>query len=433
MKMAEYDLTYTISKYLDRHMVLPLLEFLQDKKLYPEDDLLHAKLELVSKTKMVDFAAEEYKKLNNTKEIPPEMDKQRLAVYNELSDLKNACQNMLDVISDVETVTALRKEHQYTLDYLVAHFEVSREQLDQLYHYAKLNFDCGRYRDAADYLAHFRLLSKDEDKKLMALWGKLAAEILMTNWEVAFSDLEHIRDAIDKRADRYDPLELIEHRTWLIHWSLFIFFNLPNGRQQMIDFLFQEQLLTTIQINCPHILRYLTCAVIINYKRKKNVLKDIVRVIIQEKETYSDPIVEFLRVLYVEFDFDSAHIKLGESQKLLLSDFFLGFVSDDLVEQARQLMFETYGRIHCCIEMNVVAKRLNIEPQDAERDIVELIRNGRLDIKLDSNKNQIIMDSKTPAIYQQIIDKTEALSQRSNHLFFEIDKKYNKQQDDNSS
>lgn len=27
--MAQYDLTRTISKYLDRHLVLPLLEFLE--------------------------------------------------------------------------------------------------------------------------------------------------------------------------------------------------------------------------------------------------------------------------------------------------------------------------------------------------------------------------------------------------------------------
>jgi len=30
--MAEYDLTHVVSKYLDRHLVIPLLEFLQEKK-----------------------------------------------------------------------------------------------------------------------------------------------------------------------------------------------------------------------------------------------------------------------------------------------------------------------------------------------------------------------------------------------------------------
>ena len=33
--MAQYDLTLTVIKFLDRHMVLPLLEHLQEKKVRP--------------------------------------------------------------------------------------------------------------------------------------------------------------------------------------------------------------------------------------------------------------------------------------------------------------------------------------------------------------------------------------------------------------
>lgn len=42
--MAEYDLTPRISAHLDRHMVLPLLEFLQEKKAFRSRDLQHAKV-----------------------------------------------------------------------------------------------------------------------------------------------------------------------------------------------------------------------------------------------------------------------------------------------------------------------------------------------------------------------------------------------------
>lgn len=34
--MAEYELSRTLSKYLDRHLVFPLLEFLQGKGIYEE-------------------------------------------------------------------------------------------------------------------------------------------------------------------------------------------------------------------------------------------------------------------------------------------------------------------------------------------------------------------------------------------------------------
>ena len=62
---------------------------------------------------------------------------------------------------------------------------------------------------------------------------------------------------------------------------------------------------------CPHILRYLTTAVITT-KRRRVVLKDLVKIIEQESYTYKDPITEFLQCLYVDFDFDGAQKKLRE-------------------------------------------------------------------------------------------------------------------------
>lgn len=71
--------------------------------------------------------------------------------------------------------------------------------------------------------------------------------------------------------------------------------------------------LNAIQTTCPHILRYLTTAVITN-KRRRTVLKDLVKVIQQESYTYKDPITEFLECLYVNFDFDGAQQKLRECE-----------------------------------------------------------------------------------------------------------------------
>ncbi|KAL0391291.1 UNVERIFIED_CONTAM: Eukaryotic translation initiation factor 3 subunit E [Sesamum latifolium] len=52
---SKYDLTQRIAPQLDRHLVFPLLEFLQERGLYPEEDLLKAKIELLNNTNMVDY------------------------------------------------------------------------------------------------------------------------------------------------------------------------------------------------------------------------------------------------------------------------------------------------------------------------------------------------------------------------------------------
>ena len=45
----------------------------------------------------------------------------------------------------------------------------------------------------------FELLQTPNDDKLAtnALWGKLAAEILMQNWDAALEDLNKLKDVID--------------------------------------------------------------------------------------------------------------------------------------------------------------------------------------------------------------------------------------------
>jgi hypothetical protein len=65
----EYDLTGVISKFLDRHLVFPILEFLSQKQLYDGSDIEAAKLELGQKTNMVDFAVDVYQQLHGTTEV----------------------------------------------------------------------------------------------------------------------------------------------------------------------------------------------------------------------------------------------------------------------------------------------------------------------------------------------------------------------------
>ena len=111
--------------------------------------------------------------------------------------------------------------------------------------------------------------------------------------------------------------------------------------------------MNAIQTTCPHILRYLTTAVITN-KRRRNVTKDLVKVLQQESYTYKDPITEFLEALYVNFDFDGAQVKLRECEKVLMNDFFLVACRDEFIDNARLFIFETYCRIHQCIDIKYV-------------------------------------------------------------------------------
>jgi len=145
-------------------------------------------------------------------------------------------------------------------------------------------------------------------------------------------------------------------------------------------------------------------------------MKDMVKVIQQECYTYRDPITEFLEALYVNFDFEGAQQKLRECEKVLANDFFLVSCRDEFIENARLFIFETYCRIHQCIDIGMLADKLNMNKEESEKWIVNLIRNARLDAKIDSKNNTVIMGTQYPSVYQKVIEKTKGLSFRSTVL-----------------
>lgn len=68
--MASYDLTPRIAPNLDRHLVFPLLEFLQERHLYEDEQILKSKIELLNRTNMVDYAMDIHKSLYRTEDVP---------------------------------------------------------------------------------------------------------------------------------------------------------------------------------------------------------------------------------------------------------------------------------------------------------------------------------------------------------------------------
>jgi translation initiation factor 3 subunit E len=297
------------------------------------------------------------------------------------------------------------------------------EMMESMYKFAKYHYDCGNYAGTTSHLYFYLLVMSPSDKNyLNVLWGKLASEILIQNWETALEDLNKLREYIDSNTNG-SSLHLLQQRTWLIHWSLFVFFNHVKGRDLIIDmFLYRPNYLNAIQTMCPHILRYLATAVIINRSRRA-AMKDLVKVIQQESYTYRDPITELLENLYVNFDFEGARDKLHECQIVLFNDFFLTACLDDFVENARLMIFETFCRIHQCISIGMLAEKLNMNPEEAECWIVNLIRNARLDAKIDSKLGHVVMGTQPLSPYQQILEKVDTLSVRSEALQQLIERK----------
>lgn len=396
--------------------------------------MLKGKLELLSNTNMVDFAMDVFRQLYPNQDVPIALRDKRSSVVAQLKQLQSETEPIIKIFEDETVVDQIEstRDGRDLFQFLEKEHNFKLNMLDTLYAYAKFQYECGNYTGATEYLSFHRVLVPPEDKRaISSLWGKLASEILMQNWDAALEDLQRLQEVIDSNQSFTTPLQMLQQRTWLIHWSLFVYFNHPQGREFIIErFLYQAHYLNAIQTACPHILRYLTTAVITNKSlktKRQQVLKDLVKVIQQETYTYRDPITEFIECLYVNFDFDIAQQKLRECEVVLTNDFFLVACLDDFIENARHLIFETFCRIHNCISIDMLAEKLNMVPEEAERWIVNLIRDAPrdapLDAKIDSKLGHVVMGIQNVSPYQQVIQKTKTLVFRSQNLAINIEKK----------
>ena len=341
---------------------------------------------------------------------------------------------------------------------------------------ARYNFDCGDYEQAKQQLANYIALKanppakqnvEDDEDMIVAnsggyhqqqtknsgnndnvgnpnmyylktvnspmlhvLWGRLACEILVEDWEAASVAVEAVKTAMESMVStkQLTALEALQQRTWLMHWSLFVYWNdsAKGGLEQLVDLFHSEKYKQAITTNAPHLLRYLTAAVLLCKRRvtkkaaagsnaeARKLMKNLVYVM-QDCE-YTDPIVEFVMCLCVKFDFDSAQTKLAECEKVLTADFFLCQQTELFMEEARVFVFENYCRIHNKIDLKALGEKLAMDQVAAERWIVDLIRNADLDAKIDSANGCVVMGGSPQSIYEQVMERTRDLNVRSASL-----------------
>lgn len=362
----EYSLLPKLLPHLDRHLVFPLLNFQEEETPEDEDttDITKLKYQLLRETNMIDFVGDLYAQLHGMDQRPPELLKKKEEVVAKMRQYEEETEKIQSLLADADVVGNLRSDKVSNMNYLKENHGVTAQMVEQLYAFGQFQYSCGDYASAAELLYQFRILSTDNDKVNAATWGKLASDILTTNWESALEEVTKLKESIDTRLFS-NPLAQLQHRTWLLHWSLFPLFNHEPAREALTDLFFSPAYINTIQTACPWILRYLAAAVITARSRpaaRQNMLfgsyqrqlKDLVRIVRQEGYEYSDPVTAFVKALYVDFDFEEAQKRLAEADEILRSDFFLVAAAETFLDSARHLISESYCKIHQRIDIKYV-------------------------------------------------------------------------------
>ncbi|KAL7420863.1 eukaryotic translation initiation factor 3 subunit E [Cryptotrichosporon argae] len=434
--MAEYDLTQKLIPHLDRHLAIPLLDHLADVGTFPAEQVSKAQYELVKGTNMVDYALEKYQqvKAEGADVEPRDFDRLRAEATTRFETLQAAAQPVLKVIEDPEAIAKLKSgvDKEKNLELLRSEYNISVEHITALYHFGQYQYTLGSYASAQNFLYHFLILSPSWELVVSAHWGKLASSILLGQWEDALTEIKDLRDLIDNphTAAQAKPLAQLQARTWLLHWSLFVFFNLgeAEGCQGLLETFLAPAYLNTIQTSCPHLLRYLVAAAIISRRAarpagtraSRDHVKELTRIVQMEEYQYADPVTAFLKDLFGDFDFDTAQKRLALATDVVKADFFLSAFADQFVDNARWLVSEVFCRIHQRIDIGELSKTLNLSTEDGEKWIVNLIRDSRMgvDAKIDLKSNMLHISRPHPTPTATLIETTRGLAFRSQAIQF---------------
>ena len=409
--LTESGTTTQIAARLDAHLTLPLLEFALAEGTHDAKSLREAKLATLVKTKMCDWAEEARAEASGSGSAA-EAKARRDATVEAHAALGKAAARAVKFASDGALIKNLRRDKAANAKFAEDNHGVTSADVDALYKFAKFEYECGDYENASEHLGAVQLLSADNERCESALWGKFAADILLRNWGGALDDMNRLRDALESNASTSNLVKM-KQRAWLLHYALFVFFNHPNGRNLIIDVLFQERYMQAVQQEAPHLLRYLAVAIVAN-KKRRNMLKDLVKII--QSDVYDDPALDFVVAAFVDYDFSKTQEMLKKCDAMIEKDFFLIGCKDAFDENARQYVIENYCKVNKRIDIANLAQMLGMPAADVEATIATLIRGSKLNARIDSEAGFVHVHVEKKSVNEQIIEKTKALLSKTTAL-----------------
>jgi translation initiation factor 3 subunit E len=348
---------------------------------------------------------------------------------------------------DKDGIAALKEANQLTLEHLATTKAITQEGLDAFYRYAKFKYECGYYGDAQTMLGQYLMIQQNMSPVVQgALWGKLACDILqglwMNNiqkdntatvedranaqttaprqWQLALTDFAALKESLEFRTTH--SADQLRQRAWLLHWGLFVFFNQKDTLDGLVDLFSERAYLQTMENLCPWLLTYYCVAIILSPNRRKNAIKDILQEINLVSYLYSDPITQFIDSLFDAFDFDIAQTKLKECATLIQHDFFLHAYADKFIHEARMLMCEMYCAVHSSVDLLMLAQKLQLTEEEAEKWMVDMVHdtrsanNNMLDAKIDSVDKQVLISPVNKSVHKQVVEVTKDIISRSSVL-----------------
>lgn len=397
--------------HLDKHPALWLLYFYSDQGFDVADAVRQVQATTALTAEGEVSASHERKIKESIQRAQPALDE-----FFEKSETGNSTYQFKLTGSEID---ALRSNRELSRDVLESK-GITRDVMGAVMELAYLYYDAARYTDASELLSLCQCVVGYELDQSKVLWGKLVTDTGTCNWPSAIAVAEKLRrqqnaDVFEEDIFRLTSTTTTTERVWLLHWVLFPFFK--GGSQSsthLLNFIFDFRTdcvyQKVVESVCPHYLRYICAAAILN-KQRRSALRSAAEMVVNVYE-YSDPITKLVHAIVNQQSFEGALALLPDVRAMVKDDYFLNQHASELEENAKRLIFARYMMTHCVVSIPYVAEKLGMSTGDAEVWLANLISETKQRAKIDSVAEQMVVGSQVRSVHQSVLDKLEAVDRR---------------------
>lgn len=393
-----YDLTGKLTQFVDRHLLYPLLE--NSVCIYPANEVDQMEFDALNDTYMLKSLKEIYLNLHpDAKDLPKEYAARENEIMAKLVPLNESTKKTLEILCSTEVQQNLKQDKLSNRELIKEH-GIDDAKILELYEFGKLQYNRGDYVMASDLLNNFKLLSTDEELIQKAICGKLVSDIMSGDIQEARVELNKLREITDNKNFTGSPIEQLKLRNWMIHNSLFIYFNEkevaePSQLLNMNELFMSSSYFSTIEASCPWILRYIIASIL--YTKDFRKLKDVAKGVEIESYEYNDPFTALINVVTTSFEFHKLASIIDEIKLVAETDFFLNHLNKDLL----------LANIYELAIKNI----LKIYKSANAQDLKNFIGNVEIPEEL-----LVTKPDKSDDLYFQTYEKTKALSFKSSQF-----------------
>ena len=410
-------------KYLEPHLVIKILEFLQ-KNNSSNEDIKNLYIKILSSIQ--DF---DKQKSNNIfdeakiAELKEKNEKEKQELFEKLEGFLNLSNNCI-------------RENNFDLN----SFSLGRKIIDEtspnlIIAYVKKLFDNLELNKAKDILTSFiklnKIVNKNLSKIIYALYLLYSINILSNqdpkiiekNFIGILKSLEHLKEHLDSefRKTNFDSVDKIQvdfkeillYRGYIIHWSLFL---LESNVELFLDTLFKDTYFTLIENIFQYMYSYLIIFSILT-KSKKYIYQ--IKESIKKINIQDDKFVDLFKEMFINYNIGNSVKLLEECKNIMKNDYFVYIYIDKFNEKCKETIIENYIFLNETIDLNDLSELFNKNIDETKKYTKDVIKfnyplaeieekdNNEIEIKNDEREMENYYNIKT----QELFDLTSNMVQ----------------------